>query len=114
MATGNTLHIINHFEYPITLYVGGDDWNCCDAPLPNQKVGYVQPQGVIDLGYCRKDGHGCNGRQGQFQLEINSGMTVDLNFDADGNMAEPSATSGCQAAVSPGPGSTYNLIVYAG
>ena len=57
-------------------------------------VANIHPQATMDLGCCRKDGRGCDGRQGQFQLEINSTMTVDLNFDSDGNMAEPSAISG--------------------
>ncbi len=114
MANGNTLHILNHFDYPITIYVSPNDWNCCDSPLQNQQVGYVAAGGSVDLDYSRKDGHGCGGRQGQFQLEMNIDMTVDLNFDADGVMANPSATSGCQAAVSSNSDGTYNLIVYAG
>lgn len=113
MATGNTLHILNHFSYPITVYVSPDDWNCCDAPLENQAVGHLQPGGSVGLAYCRKDGHGCNGRQGQFQLAMNIDMTVDLNFDAGGGMANPSATVGCEAAVSSNGDGTYNLIVYA-
>jgi len=113
MATGNTLHILNHFSYPITVYVSPDDWNCCDAPLENQAVGHLQPGGSVGLAYCRKDGHGCNGRQGQFQLALNIDMTVNLNFDADGVMENPSATVGCEAAVSSNGDGTYNLIVYA-
>src|SRR5687768_13509394 len=99
MADGNTLYILNHFDYPITVYVSPNDWNCCDAPQQNQAVGYVQPGGQVELGYCRKDGHGCDGGQGQFQLAMNINMTVDLNFDADGGMANPGGSSGCNAAV---------------
>jgi hypothetical protein len=112
MATGNTLHILNHFSYPVTIYVSDSNWNCCDAPLQNQQVGYVQPQGSVALPYCRKDGHGCNGEQGVFQLDINVSMTVGLNFDSDGGMASP-VSSGCAAALSQNADGTYSLIVYA-
>jgi hypothetical protein len=113
MATGNTLHILNHFDYPVTIYVSDNNFNCCDAPLQNQPVGHVAPNGSVSLAYRRKDGHGCNGEQGQFELAINISMLVDLNFDSDGGMANPSSTSGCAAAVSQNGDGTYTLIVYA-
>lgn len=114
MADGNTLHIINHFDFPITVYVSANEWNCCDAPQQNQPVGYVEAGGQVDLGYCRKDGHGCDGRQGQFQLAMNINRTVDLNFDSGGGMSPPGATSGCQVALSSNADGTFTLIVYAG
>ena len=112
MATGNTLHVLNHFNYAITVYVSPNNWNCCDWPLEGQAVGHIQPGASADVAYCRKDGHGCNGEQGQFQLDINITMSVALNFDADGGMASPVA-SGCSAAMSQNSDGTYTLIVYA-
>lgn len=111
MATGNTLTILNQFSYPITIYVSQSNWNCCDNPLQGQQVGYVAPGASVQLPYCRKDGHGCDGEQGYFQLDINVTMTVALNFDSNGAMGNPN-TNNCNAAVSQ-LGSAYQLIVYA-
>ncbi len=112
MSQGNVLHIVNHFDVPITVYVSDQNFNCCDAPLPSTPVGVVPVDQSCDLTYARKDGHGCDGRQGQFQLAINIKMTVDLNFDSSGVMAPPSPV-GCRAALSQNPDNTFTLIVYA-
>ena len=111
MAASNTLHIRNHFTFPITVSVRLDGWNCCDEPTPGQMVGYIQPMASVDLAFCRKDGHGCNGRQGEFILSINATMAVALNFDSDGGMAPP-APNGCEAQLAQLDGGTYSLIVY--
>ena len=112
MATGNTLHILNHFSDPITVYISWSNWNCCDAPLQGQAVAHIAPNQSADVAYCRKDGHGCNGEQGTFQLDMNINMHVALNFDSDGGMAAP-VPSGCAAAMSKDGDSSYTLIVYA-
>lgn len=61
--------------------------------------------------YVKTGGHGCDGRQGQFQLAMNISMLVNLNFDSDGNMA-PADGVGCEAAVSQNSDGTFSLIVY--
>jgi hypothetical protein len=99
MADGNNLHILNNFPFGITITVAQDSWNCCDNPNPGQMIGFVEPGNSIDLFYCRKDGHGCDGEQGNFALLINASMRVSLNFDSHGNMAPPSPT-GCSAGLS--------------
>ena len=99
MANPGTLHIKNGFTKPITIFVSLDGWNCCDAPLPGQNVGYLEVNGTQDLPYLRKDGHSCDGKQGNFSLLINSTMRVDLNFDSGGNMADPNPV-GCNAGLS--------------
>ncbi|HEX8641276.1 MAG TPA: hypothetical protein VF704_08975 [Allosphingosinicella sp.] len=111
MPTGNTLHIRNQLPEPITVYVSPNGWNCCDAPAQNQAVAYIQPSANADLAYSRTGGHGCDGNQGQFQLACNISMLVNLNFDADGNMA-PADASGCEAAVSQDSDGTFSLIIY--
>jgi hypothetical protein len=91
MATQNTLTIINYFAGGMHVYVPRDDWwNCCDWPLWGDTVGDIAPHGGSrDLPYCRKDGHGCNGRQGQFTLVIaveGRSFSLRLDFDSNGVM----------------------------
>jgi len=109
--TSNTLHIVNHFSEGVSVYVTGNSWNCCDAPQPNIPVGYVPQGGSVDLSYVKTSGHGCDGRQGEFELSFNVTKLVDLNFDSNADMAAPVAT-GCNAAMSRDSDGSYRLIVY--
>ncbi len=95
MATQNTLTIINYFSSGMNVYVPIDDWwNCCDYPVRGTHggthVGFIPANGEIDLPYCRTDGHGCDGLQGQFTLSIAVGgepaFSLHLDFDSDGVM----------------------------
>jgi hypothetical protein len=92
MATQNTLTIISYFSSGMNIYVTDEGWwNCCDFPVRGTHVGYIQDSGgKIDLPYCRTDGHGCNGRQGQFPLSIavagHAAFSLKLDFDSDGVM----------------------------
>ena len=89
MATSNTLHICNKLNDALSIVVGNANWNCCDTPNPGQVVGHLDPGEACDLTYCRKDGHGCNGCQGQFTLELNAQWSIFLNFDSNGVMSDP-------------------------
>ena len=109
--TTNTLHIRNHFPIPVTVFVPASGWNCCFTPGQNTMIGYVQPFGSVDLSYCKTSGHGCDGNQGEFQLQFNATDIVNLNFDSRGAMAPPDAV-GCEAAVSQDSDGTFSLIVY--
>ena len=109
--TGGTLHIVNHFAEAVSVYVTSNSWNCCDIPQPNTPVGFVRPGGSVDLNYVKTSGHGCDGKQGQFELSFNISMLVDLHLDSNAAMAPPTP-SGCNAAMSQDPDGTYRLIVY--
>jgi hypothetical protein len=125
MATQNTLTIINYFSSGMNIYVPRDDWwNCCDLPLWGDPVGFIPANGEIDLPYCRKDGHGCDGRQGQFTLSIavggNPAFSLKLDFDSDGVMttdlisppASSKIPSWVRANMAPTAGqSTYTLTL---
>jgi hypothetical protein len=90
MATSNTLRIYNILNDGLSIVVGNENWNCCDYPTPGQVVGNLVPGGHLDLPYCRTDGHGCNGRQGQFTLDLNAGQwSIFLNFDSNGIISDP-------------------------
>jgi hypothetical protein len=84
-ATENTLHIVNYFSDTVSVSVTNDQWNCCDLPQRGQVVGAISPGGVVDLPYVRTGGHGCDGKQGQFQLAITTPSTGLVNFDFDSN-----------------------------
>ena len=71
MAQSGQLRIQNNSKYFITYSVPQNDgwFNCCDAPRPGFSVGPVPPHTTsVYFMFLRTDGHGCNGRQGQFAL----------------------------------------------
>ena len=111
MANGNTLHIVNYFGEPIDAVITNNNWNCCDNPSQGQTIGLIQPDQQVELFFCRKDGHGCNGQQGVFQIGLNSNMLVNLNFDSGGNMGGISTSGGFGAYMAQDPDGTYSLIV---
>jgi hypothetical protein len=114
MATSNTLHIHNQLNDALSITVGTANFNCCDTPTIGQNVGYLVPGGHLDLTYCRTDGHGCNGRQGQFTLELNAGQSsIFLNFDSNGFMSEASPSpNGPNAQVIENTDGTFRLNIY--
>ncbi len=70
-------------------FITNNTWNCCDNPVPGQVVGYIAATQAQNLMICRKDGHGCNDNQGYCQLGLVNAyglLTINLNFDADGNL----------------------------
>lgn len=111
MADGNTLHIVNYFDHPVDVVVSNENFNCCDTPKPGDKVGNIQPDGSASMPYVRTDGHGCNGRQGQFTLALNSTQTVFMNFDSHGAMAPIAPSPGFGAWLAQNPDGTYSLII---
>ena len=92
MATANTLYVKNTIVgVTLSITVDGNGWNCCDAPNPNDHViDGLAPNATKSFGYCRKDGHGCNGEQGYFVLDLEGNSTnigsIGLNMDSDGNI----------------------------
>jgi hypothetical protein len=94
MANPGQLRIQNKSKYYMTCSVPQNDgWaNCCDAPKPGFSVGPVPPQTTSDyFTFVRTDGHGCNGRQGQFAFTPSIPTYVaspqQFSFDSDAAMA---------------------------
>lgn len=111
MSEGNTLYIVNFFSVPMSASVTDDNFNCCDSPKPGNKIGLIQPDGQVSMGYVRTDGHGCDGEQGQFTLSFNSTFDVFMNFDGDGNMSPIAPSGGFGAWLAQNADNTYTLII---
>jgi hypothetical protein len=65
------MRIQNASKYRMTYVVpDNDNWaNCCDAPKPGFAVVDVAPNSTSEYFlFVRTDGHGCNGKQGQFGM----------------------------------------------
>lgn len=111
MADGNTLNIINYFQREIAVGVTGDNFNCCDSPKPGAQVGSITAGGTRPLAYVRTDGHGCNGRQGEFELAVDASLKVQLNFDSHGSIQLSSAPTNFGAYISQDANGSFNLVV---
>ena len=112
MATENTLHIKNNFPQSIAIWVPNSNWNCCDFPTPGTTIGVMLPNTTRDLNYCRTDGHGCNGEQGEFALSIAVGTnhyTLPLSFDSNGAMSPPVSITGVDPILGQRSDGTYIL-----
>ena len=111
MADSNTLHIRNYFQQSLNAVVTDSNWNCCDAPKRGVQIGNIAANQQSDVGFCRTDGHGCDGEQGEFEIAFNSTYYVDLNFDSNGNIGISSPPTNFFALLSQVPGGTYTLVV---
>jgi hypothetical protein len=111
MADSNTLYIVNYFNTDIDVAVTDNNWNCCDAPKPGFVVGDIPSDGIGSMVYVRTDGHGCNGRQGQFQFAMNSTMLLNMDFDSGGGIEISDQPSTFAAYLSQNGNGTYTLVV---
>jgi hypothetical protein len=114
MADGNTLHIVNYFTSDMTVSVSDQDWNCCDSPERGYNVGSVPALTKKDLYFIRKDGHGCNGRQGQFALAVTVGgrsFIQPFDFDANGGIEVSNAVPGISVYLKQIQGGTFDLAL---
>jgi hypothetical protein len=111
MAAAKTLNIVNYFAEAIDAVVTGNDFNCCDSPRPGQVIGRIPPNGKTSFVYQRTDGHGCNGRQGQFQLSFESRFLLDMDFDADANIEITTAPTTFGAFLNADKDGNYTLVV---
>lgn len=111
MANGNTLYVVNYFPNTIDVSVTSNAFNCCDAPQPGFVVGAIPQNGRKGMFYVRTDGHGCNGRQGQFELAIESDLLVDLNFDSNGDIVLSVTPNNFGCYLSQNGDGTYSLVV---
>ncbi len=111
MADGNTLHIVNYFPVAVDATISDTNFNCCDAPKPGNNIGLIQPGGTAAMFYVRTDGHGCNGRQGQFTMSLNGNNSVFMNFDGGGGMAPIQPSGGFGAWLAQNSDNSYTLIV---
>jgi hypothetical protein len=89
----------NACPYDLSLYVDPDNNNCIDTEFitPPNFLGStfdIPAGGRFTATLYRKDGHGCNGRQGEFQARptfLVDGVGIarsmqQFSFDSDGNM----------------------------
>ncbi|HTB40727.1 MAG TPA: hypothetical protein VK777_26795 [Reyranella sp.] len=100
MSTGFNFITKNNSPYVLDLYIDGNNNNCLDTDYisPNPYLGQtftINPHSSFTAKLFRKDGHGCNGKQGVFQARptfvINNktftGAYEGFNFDAEGGIA---------------------------
>jgi len=85
------LRIFNTDSQPITITISNENYNCYegDPPIGNS-FNNVQPGEYKTIMLSRVQGHGCDGRQGEFELVFSpgyNGYTVQhFDFDNDGGL----------------------------
>ena len=87
------MRIQNQSKFFMTYTVQSDDnwYNCNDAPLRGFAVAAVAPGATSDyFQFLRKDGHGCNGKQGQFgmvpSIPTYAAQEQQFSYDSHGAM----------------------------
>jgi hypothetical protein len=88
MADSGTLTIINAIPGTnLQITCDNANFNCCDQPVPGAVIGNLKPNTTISYTCLRKDGHGCNGCQGVWVLDVlgNSLSLGSQPFQIDGN-----------------------------
>jgi len=105
--TSGTLNIQNNFgEGALLLSVSSDNINCCDQPTAGEEFS-VQPNEPYALTVLKTSGHGCNGNQGQFSLDVILSDTaiaqISFSFDSDANINITNQTGKCEGVFTPSP-----------
>lgn len=121
MPDGSTIQITNEIpNITMSFSVDSDGWNCCDSPNPGDVVvtnlEYNTPQ---SFGICKKGGHGCNGIQGEFVLNITGNGEslgkLGFNFDSDGNPGFTGSPSGLfskyQSVLAPNGDHSFQWLI---
>lgn len=111
MGAAKTLNIINYFDSSVDVAVTNNNFNCCDSPRPGQSIGNIPSNRKASFVYQRTDGHGCNGRQGQFQLSFESSYLANFDFDGDGNIELSQTPTNFGAYLSADKDGNYSLVV---
>jgi hypothetical protein len=129
MSTGFNFTVTNDSPYGMTLEVPTDNSNCLDTDYitPNPFLGstFPIPSGSEFKSHLfRKDGHGCNGREGQFQArphfaigskEVPGDYQV-FNFDAEGGIglvgSPPNYGSQLEQPGGAGTDATWTITVF--
>jgi hypothetical protein len=93
MSAQNKLWIVNLVALPLVTVVTNQNINCCDQPPAGLVLGTLFFNETFALFYQRTDGHGCDGKQGQFQLAFMGIapdwpplITLNLDFDSHGGI----------------------------
>ena len=114
MANPGYLVISNQSPWYVTYYVPISDgwWNCCDAPQRGFAVVSVPPNvQSTPFMFVRTDGHGCNGRQGQFAmvptLPDRVASPQQFWFDSNGGLAFQGPNPNYISQLTQNPGGVY-------
>lgn len=90
------LHVKNNTNVPITYYLSRQNSNCYEGtPKLGDWIGPIQPGGRSTIRLARIQGHGCDGKQGVFEIQPDKFSGVQkFSFSNNGGLDlvnEPSA-----------------------
>jgi hypothetical protein len=114
------LYIKNVDAMPVTITLLNDKNNCYEGDVPLGQIWEnLAPGKQVKIRLARVQGHGCDGRQGEFELEFKPGVGVNTNqhfdFDNSGGLelssGHPNQYPGQLSGKSPRDGSyTYTTF----
>jgi hypothetical protein len=105
------LFVENALETPVTWKLNAI--NCYEGTVPSQPF-TVRPGERYQFSIARVQGHGCDGKQGEFELQPTVGLseTQKFNFSNDGGLALTNLPTGYLAYLSEkGSDNAYSYIV---
>lgn len=84
------LYIENAGIAPVTATLSTENYNCYEGTPPLGQVFHISPGQKAMVTIARVQGHGCNGRQGEFEIEFSpdaGGYKIQhFDFDNDGHI----------------------------
>jgi hypothetical protein len=104
------LFVENALATPVTWKL--NPMNCYEGTVPSQPF-TVRPGERYQFSIARVQGRGCDGKQGQFELQPTAGLseTQKFNFSNDGVLALTNLPTGYLAYLSKGTDNAYSYIV---
>jgi hypothetical protein len=99
MPSPGNLTIINAIPGTnIQITCDNNNWNCCDNPQQGEVLGNLKPNTSLLYICHRKGGHGCDGNQGVWTLDL-LGNSLPLGsqpfqIDGDGDIAFNGSNTG--------------------
>jgi len=115
--TQKTLTIVNHFTNANIMVIVDASINCCDLPQPGNIIsGIMANGGTGTLAYVKTSGHGCDGNQGQFTLDVYinsvSSGSQPFDFDSGGNieLSSDAPTNWINKLTGSDTGATWDIL----
>ena len=108
-ADFGAIQLQNNSPYFMDYTILSDGWNCNDTPLRGDTL-HADPKGHADLKILRKDGHGCNGEQGIFLIQMSiptyKAEPLPISYSSNGCLVDPN-----ERAHQLGYSLNYNVIM---
>ncbi|PLX40474.1 MAG: hypothetical protein C0605_06405 [Hyphomicrobiales bacterium] len=97
------LHVVNRTSQPVTFYMSNKWGNCYEGDMPvGDFRGPLAPGGRFTIKLARVQGHGCDGKQGEFEIKTDKFAEPQrFSFDNAGGLDLVDSPRGFRSKLSP-------------